>query len=260
MEQSCHKPSVRTNHICHITPPAGSVSLPSSLHSFALLPPLDSDRPTLHLPSATSQTTSTTAAALVTTSTTSIVMGGISSYHNGTTKDQPFTLASSFPPVPAKLVKRIQALEFVEMRELLPDNMALSARLLGLPSSSRQESYPQREIAGILPWTCAFTTYVAVVTQTHPERVKDMLAYMRLVVGTAQKFKEGRGWLTYDTVVWCTPGGGLGLPYSHYRPMRQPSRDCPEDKGGGTIASTYIRAWTATASPAAYRGCLFHCR
>ena len=137
VEQSCHEPSVRTNHICHITPPAGSVSLPSSLHSFALLPPLDYDRPTLHLPSATSPTTSTTAAALVTTSTTSVVMGGISSCNDGTTKDQPFTLASSFPPVPAKLVKRIQALEFVEMRELLPDNMALSARLLGLPSSAR---------------------------------------------------------------------------------------------------------------------------
>ena len=88
------------------------------------------------------------------------------------------------------------------MRELLPDNMALSARLLGLPSSARQENYPQREVAGILPWTCAFTTYmyVAVVAQAHPERVKDMLAYMRLVVGAAQKFKEGRGWLTYDTV------------------------------------------------------------
>ena len=134
------------------------------------------------------------------TTSTSVVTGGLLSYSDSTVKDLPFTFASSFPPVPAKLVKRIQALEFVEMRELLPDNMALSARLLGLPSPARQENYPQREIAGILPWTCAFTTYVAVVAQAHPERVKDMLAYMRLVVGAAQKFKEGRGWLTYDTV------------------------------------------------------------
>ena len=189
--------AVATILLPHSPPPAGSVSLPSSLHSFALLPPVDSSRPTLRLPSATSPLTSTTATP---TATTTVVTGGISSCKDSTVKDQPFTLASSFPPVPAKLVKRIQALEFVEMRELLPDNMALSARLAGLPSSSRQESYLQREIAGIFPWTCAFTTYVAVVAQARPERVKYMLAYMRLVVGTAQKFKEGRGWLTYDTV------------------------------------------------------------
>ena len=44
------------------------------------------------------------------------------------TATPPFRLASSLPPVPAKLVRRIQALEFVEMRELLPDNMALAER------------------------------------------------------------------------------------------------------------------------------------
>ena len=165
VEQSCHKPSVRTNHICHITTPAGSVSLPSSLHSFPLLPP-----------STTSQTTSTTAADPVDlhhigSDAWDIVLQR-PSCNDSTMKDQPFTFASSFPPVPAKLVKRIQVLEFVEMRELLPDNMALSARLLGPPSPARQESYLQREIAGILPWTCTFTTYVAVVAQANPERVR----------------------------------------------------------------------------------------
>ena len=43
--------------------------------------------------------------------------------------------------------------------------------------------------------------------------------------------------------LWCGALRVVALnyhrPYCHYRPMRQPSRDCPEDKGGGTIASTY---------------------
>jgi hypothetical protein len=46
-------------------------------------------------------------------------------------KAVPFKVASSIVPIPAKLVKRIQALEFVDTRELLPDNIALA----GSPSS-----------------------------------------------------------------------------------------------------------------------------
>ena len=37
----------------------------------------------------------------------------------------PFKLATSFSPIPSKLVHKVQALEFVEMRELLPDDIAL---------------------------------------------------------------------------------------------------------------------------------------
>ena len=43
-----------------------------------------------------------------------------------TTEPSHFLLASSFAPVSPKLVKKIQKLEFVELRELLPDNMALT--------------------------------------------------------------------------------------------------------------------------------------
>jgi hypothetical protein len=40
------------------------------------------------------------------------------------TEPSAFKLSSSFAPVPAKLVKWIQAMEFAEMRELLSDNIA----------------------------------------------------------------------------------------------------------------------------------------
>ena len=48
-------------------------------------------------------------------------------------KSSPLMLASSLPPVPAKLVKRIRELDFVEMRELLPDNIALNEALRPSP-------------------------------------------------------------------------------------------------------------------------------
>ena len=136
--------------------------------------------------------------------------------------------------------------------------MALSAHLLGLPSSARQESYPQREIAGILPWTCAFTTYVAVVAQVHPERVKDMLAYMRLVVETAQKFKEGRGWLTYDTAFrqnnqgpgarWDTLDSSLYAAY-----MGSQARACPQWSYVGTAQGPTIQPKAAPSQHSSLR-------
>ena len=41
----------------------------------------------------------------------------------------PFRLSSSLPVLPAKLVKKIQALQFVELKEFLPDNIKLQKKL-----------------------------------------------------------------------------------------------------------------------------------
>ncbi len=113
----------------------------------------------------------------------------------------PFRLASSLPPVPAKLVQKIQALEFIEMRELLPDNLALAEKLEAIPLHpghlSRQPQ--QREIGSLLSWVSSFATYIAVMSAAHPSRVIDMLRYMRLVIREAHKH-GGNGWLTYDAV------------------------------------------------------------
>lgn len=110
---------------------------------------------------------------------------------------------SSIAPIPAKLTKKIRALEFVEMRELLPDNIAMAERLAALPSSVTHAKPPsEREIGGdkaLITWVASFCTYVAIVAEAHPERVVDMLAYMRLLIREAGKF-GGTGWLTYDSV------------------------------------------------------------
>ena len=115
---------------------------------------------------------------------------------------KPFEMASSLSPIPAKLVKRIQALEFVEMRDLLPDNMALAERLEALPGSRMgqpQKNAEQWGIGLVIMWPSCFATYVAIVSQTHPERTMEMLAYMRLMIREAHKH-GGNGWLTYDAV------------------------------------------------------------
>ena len=86
------------------------------------------------------------------------------------------------------------------MRQLLPDNMALAERLEALPSHSPHLRPPEtREIGSLPTWVSAFATYTAVVAEAHPQRVKDMLAYMRLIIREAMKY-GGNGWATYDAV------------------------------------------------------------
>ena len=111
----------------------------------------------------------------------------------------PFSLASSFPPIPAKLVSKIQSLQFMEMRELLPDNIAACADSTTVPNVRNDLRPKQREISSILTWVSAFVTYTAVVAAVHPDRVKDLLAYLRLIVREAQR-TQGKGWLSYDHI------------------------------------------------------------
>ena len=66
-------------------------------------------------------------------------------------------VANSIAPIPAKLVKKIQALEFVDMRELLPDNIALTERLEALPSG-----------LALVTWVSSFATYIAIIAEAHP--------------------------------------------------------------------------------------------
>ena len=112
----------------------------------------------------------------------------------------PFKLANCLAPIPEKLVARIQALQFVEMRELLPDNVALAERLAALLQGLGPHKQPeQQEVGSLTTWAASFATYIAIVAQICPNRVWDMLAYMRIIIREARKF-GGHGWLTYDAV------------------------------------------------------------
>ena len=111
----------------------------------------------------------------------------------------PFILASNLPLVPAKLVKEIQAMEFINMRELLPDNIALSERLEALPRAALHQAHAQREIDSLLTWMGAFLIYMAVMNDAHPEKTKSLLVYMRSLVEEARRNK-GFNWRGYDTI------------------------------------------------------------
>ncbi len=113
----------------------------------------------------------------------------------------PFLLSKNCCPVPGKIVANIESLQFVDMRELLPDNIALSERLATLLQFARaqQHSFGQRDISSITSWACAFVTYIAVLAQKSTELIPSRLAYLRNIMREAYR-TVGEGWRTYDYV------------------------------------------------------------
>lgn len=91
---------------------------------------------------------------------------------------KPFVLMRSIAPIPAKLVAKIHgppecnALPFVAMRELLPDNIALMKHLEVLPGAAggSRDMLQQREVPSLLTWVASFVMYVAIVAEKRPEK------------------------------------------------------------------------------------------
>ena len=82
---------------------------------------------------------------------------------------------AGLPPVPSKLVARIEAGEFRDMVELLPDHVCISR-----PNDTGKASTKHCTLSGILEW-----------------RISNLLAYVSLII-EAQIEYSGDAWLGYD--------------------------------------------------------------
>ena len=112
---------------------------------------------------------------------------------------KPFILSEGLPPVPAKIVTRILRGEFIDMVELLRDNLEVQRRgaLQDAPSSTGV-SRSRREVPDLLSWVQCFSIYTAVMASAFPERVHKLLAYQTLIIREARRC-GGKGWLAYDS-------------------------------------------------------------
>lgn len=133
------------------------------------------------------------------------------------------SLSPASEPFPAKLVDRIRSGQFVEMRDLLADNMALLQQLdtlnvpCALPAIPGHLKPHLREITSLPSWMYCFLAYIAILAPDQPTR--DRLAYARLIVKEALRH-GGTGWMAYDRVfrqqaaidgslAWNTLHGGI---------------------------------------------------
>ena len=122
----------------------------------------------------------------------------------GEEDSQPFILSEGLAPVPAKLVAKILKGDFVDMAELLRDNLEAQRRGI-LQDPACRDPTPstvklnRREIPDVLSWVQCFGIYMAVVASKQPEKLRQLLAYQTLIVREARRC-GGRGWLAYDTM------------------------------------------------------------
>ena len=107
-------------------------------------------------------------------------------------------LSPAAEPLPNKLVEKMRAGHFIEMKELLADNIALINHLesvQGSPSFMGAMRPRLREVSSLPTWCYCFMGYMAV--RTSDPTTRDQLAYARLIIREAHRH-GGSGWLDYD--------------------------------------------------------------
>ena len=99
-------------------------------------------------------------------------------------------------PVPERLAKKILNLEFVEMRELMPETWLMEEEERSRPTwcLPRQKNAP---VTDILQWLQCFAAMVGVLSQRFPAFVPDMMAYQTTIIKCSRDF-DGLAWAQYD--------------------------------------------------------------
>ena len=99
------------------------------------------------------------------------------------------SFGAGLPPVPQKLVERIQEGEFIDMAELTIDRLSMSP----FNDTSKPNHSKRWLVTSIIEWTQCFTNYIAILVQAHPERVSDLLGYQHLILQAHLEYLEMDG-------------------------------------------------------------------
>ena len=104
----------------------------------------------------------------------------------------PFVLGPGRPPIPAKVVTQILCNKVIEMSDLLPENLDLpqcesssfAIERGAIVPITRVASKRKKEVTDILTWVECFTSYITVLTTYIPNRSRDLLSYMALIINS----------------------------------------------------------------------------
>ncbi len=126
-------------------------------------------------------------------------------------------LSPAEAPVPQKIVDKIRSGQFVEMRELLADNISLLEQLHSIHApgniSAAGPSRPRmRDVFTLPSWLYCFLTYT-----TTDQPTKDKLAYARLMILKASRHGH-LGWLDYDRSFRQQAAANPSLPWNTLSP------------------------------------------
>ena len=114
-------------------------------------------------------------------------------------KTKPLVYSPALPPIQAKALEKIRSGIYFDLKELLPDNIALIQRLQEIGTIASLAHPPAtsrlREINNPLTWIYCFLSFIA--AKTDCEATRDLAAYAQIVIQLARKH-GGSGWIAYD--------------------------------------------------------------
>ena len=84
--------------------------------------------------------------------------------------------------VPVKLVKRILRGDYVDMSELLSDNLEAERRRALSEMGESGLRVSRQEVPDFLSWLKCFILYAAIVANQYPGKTRDLLAYQALMI------------------------------------------------------------------------------
>ena len=95
-------------------------------------------------------------------------------------------VSPSLPPVPGKVMEKIKQGLYIDLRELMPDNAALTKMLSEVGAvSAVQAGSKVREIEDPLTWAFYFLALLAVSVED--PKAKEMAAYAQLIIHLSQR-------------------------------------------------------------------------
>ena len=109
----------------------------------------------------------------------------------------PYIISEALPKVPGKLVRRILSGEYVDMAELLKDNVEAERRRLLSGESRAGQRLECREVPDFERWLQCFSAYAAVVCSKYPHKARELWAYQAFMIAEHRKC-GGPGWTLYD--------------------------------------------------------------
>lgn len=105
------------------------------------------------------------------------------------------TIGKGLPPVPGKLITKIESGQFIELAEFRPDRLGITAA--SDDDGSKASKSKNNLITSITEWIQCFGIYTAVLSKFQPHRVADLLGYQTLILQAYMEFC-GDHWLGYD--------------------------------------------------------------
>ena len=134
-------------------------------------------------------------------------------------KPKPLAYSPVLPPIPAKAVEKIRSGAYLDLKELLPDNVTLVERIQGLGNAvvvhSPQTTVRLRSISDPLTWVFYFLSFM--VASSDCQTTRDMAAYAQIVIHQSRKHPGG-GWLAYDQLFRQQRAAGIVLPWNDLAP------------------------------------------